>query len=168
LFSNAFSTGGSRPILTLHREKLALRLGIGIRFWHPEKTEGISVAWRIFGHCSAEPWGCEMEFDPHNSYHDYLLTRICQVIANPNSRRALEIVASTPQTESELADRFDVAYPQIKRALRLMTELKLVKPNLVGRRSIRIYELDGGGLRLVRSWLDRIASISDGTGDVKR
>ena len=109
-----------------------------------------------------------MEFDPHDSYHDYLLTRICQVIANPNSRRALEIVATTPQTESELADRFDVAYPQIKRALRLMTELKLVKPNLVGRRSIRIYELDGGGLRLVRSWLDRIASISDGTGHVKR
>ena len=32
LFSNAFSTGGSRPILTLRREKLALRLGIGIRF----------------------------------------------------------------------------------------------------------------------------------------
>jgi hypothetical protein len=107
-----------------------------------------------------------MEFNPRSSEAQFMLTRVCQVIANPNSRRMLEIIAITPQTVSDLAERIDSSPTKINSALTLMTQLHLVKPVRVPPGHVT-YTPDDGGLRLVRSWLDRIASILEGTGQLK-
>jgi DNA-binding transcriptional ArsR family regulator len=108
-----------------------------------------------------------MEYDPKYPIIQFQLTKICQVIANPNSRRIIEILASAPLTQGDLTERVDLSPTQINSALGLMIELKLVKPMRVAAGPIT-YTLADGGLRLVRSWLDRIASISEGTGHSKR
>jgi DNA-binding IclR family transcriptional regulator len=115
----------------------------------------------------AVPRAAQMKYRPYHSWIEFTLTRICQVIANPNSRRVIEILAGAPMTIADLQERVDLPLGQLESALTVMQDLKLV-------RRVRVppgpttYSLDEGGLTLVRSWLDRIASISDGEAHLKR
>jgi hypothetical protein len=112
-----------------------------------------------------------MQYDPENPSSEFQLTRICQVIANPNSRRMLEILAAAPMTLADLQERFDLRLDQVQSAAEMMVELQLLRksggPSSIPKRPLT-YELAEGGLLLVRSWLDRIASISMGDGQSNR
>ena len=112
-----------------------------------------------------------MEYDPDDPTSQVQLTKICQVIANPNSRRMLEMLAAGgPMTLADLQERIDFNRDRIKSAAEMMVSLQLLQ-KLGGRRasfgvkrSPLTYKLAKGGLNLVRSWLDLIASMSVGDG----
>jgi len=108
-----------------------------------------------------------MEYDPDNPATQSRLTNICRVIANPNSRRMLEMLAVAPMTIGDLHERIDLSVERIRDAAEMLVSLNLVQ-RVGGRRTSSgvkkravTYRLAKGGLDLVRSWLDRIASMSD-------
>jgi hypothetical protein len=111
-----------------------------------------------------------MEYDPENALIQYQLTKICQVIANQNSRRVLEMLAAAPMTFDDLRERIDLRPDQLRCAIEMMIRLDLVQKSGGGTKNARFTEVKpltyglagGGGLFLVRSWLDRIAAISVG------
>jgi DNA-binding IclR family transcriptional regulator len=86
-----------------------------------------------------------------------LLTRVCRVIADPNSRRVLEILAlSQPTTIAELEERVRADQDLLIRFLNLMIELDLVERS----GPYELYAISRGGFRLLRLWLDRVSSTS--------
>lgn len=102
--------------------------------------------------------GCK---DP---FVQYRLTEICQVIANANSRRMLEMLAAAPMTFDDLKERVDLQPNQLECATRMMMRLGLVKAYPSSRSRPTTYALadSGGGLLLLRDWMDRIAAIAGG------
>ncbi|HWG07367.1 MAG TPA: hypothetical protein VG271_20370 [Beijerinckiaceae bacterium] len=102
-----------------------------------------------------------MEYDPDNPATQSRLTKICRVIANPNSRRVLEMLAFAPMTIGNLHERIDLRVERIRDAAEMLVSLNLVQRVGGRKRQAVTYRLAKGGLDLVRSWLDRVASMSD-------
>jgi predicted transcriptional regulator len=116
-----------------------------------------------------------MEYDLEDPAIQFQLTKICQVIANQNSRRMLEILAVAPMTIGDLQERIDLRDDQLKSAAKMMISLGLVqksggprKSTGAEKQSVVTYKLADGGLRLVRFWLDHIFFISAGEGHGNR
>jgi DNA-binding MarR family transcriptional regulator len=106
-----------------------------------------------------------MQDDLENPTTESQLSEICQVIANPNARRMLAILAGAPMSLRDLEERFDLTPEQLRSAAEMMVKLQLLKKSKGAKRERPVtYQLAEGGLLLVRSWLDRIASIQVGEG----
>jgi predicted transcriptional regulator len=99
-----------------------------------------------------------MEYDLEDPAIQFQLTKICQVIANQNSRRMLEMLAAAPMTIGDLQERIDLRDDQLKSAAKMMTSLGLVQKSGGPRKSTGVkkqpvtYKLADSGLRLVRFW----------------
>jgi DNA-binding MarR family transcriptional regulator len=106
-----------------------------------------------------------MQYDPENPTTESQLSEICQVIANPNARRMIAMLASAPMSLRDMEERFDLTPQQLRSAAEMMVKLQLLKKSKGANPQRPVtYQLAEGGLRLVRSWLDRIASIQVGEG----
>jgi predicted transcriptional regulator len=68
-----------------------------------------------------------MEYDLEDPAIQIQLTKICQVIANQNSRRMLEMLAAAPMTIGDLEERIDLEGDQLKRAAKMMISLGLAQ-----------------------------------------
>ncbi len=73
--------------------------------------------------------------------------------AEPNRRRILQLLASEPQTVSEIAAEFPVTRSAISQHLLLLADAGLVTAEKVGRQ--RIYRVVPEGLRSLQAEIDR-------------
>lgn len=72
-------------------------------------------------------------------------------LANPTRRKLLELLAESPLTAGQLANRFELSRPAISEHLSVLRKAGLVRDRVDGRE--RIYELDAGPLADVNEWL---------------
>jgi hypothetical protein len=101
-----------------------------------------------------------MDYDPDDPKMQLTLTRLCRILADPNSRRVIEIIASDPgMRRSALCEHFDVGPTTLDAALEPMRELGLLSGNgQIGyRSSIK-------GLSLLRSWMEFVGAREDESG----
>jgi DNA-binding transcriptional ArsR family regulator len=76
---------------------------------------------------------------------------------NDATRRAIVLsLAARPRAVVELAAELPVSRPAVSQHLKVLKEAGLVVDRPVGNR--RLYELDPGGVAVLRAWLDRIWS----------
>ncbi|MDZ5622300.1 ArsR/SmtB family transcription factor [Nocardioides bizhenqiangii] len=73
--------------------------------------------------------------------------------AEPNRRRILQLLASAPQTVSDIAAEFPVTRSAVSQHLLLLADAGLVTAEKVGRQ--RIYRVDPEGLRSLQAEIDR-------------
>jgi hypothetical protein len=102
-----------------------------------------------------------MDYDPDDPKMQQTLTRLCKILADPNSRRVIEILASEPggMTLSALHEHFDVGSSTIITALEPMLKLDLVSGGCRAG-----YRSNIKGLRLLRSWIDSVGAKEDESG----
>ena len=74
-------------------------------------------------------------------------------LGDPTRRAIFERVAERPQAVVELASELPVSRPAVSQHLKVLKEAGLVVDRPVGTR--RIYQLDPGGLEVLRAQLDR-------------
>jgi DNA-binding IclR family transcriptional regulator len=103
-----------------------------------------------------------MAFDPEDPNSNLYLTRALQALASANTRKLVEMLALAPRGVVELCNVFDLTAKNMSDMMRVLQEAGLVSQ--VKTRDGNVYVLDGRGISLARSWLDRIASIVDGAG----
>jgi DNA-binding transcriptional ArsR family regulator len=77
-------------------------------------------------------------------------------LADPDRRRAVELLVRAPMRAGELAEALDLPAPAMSRHLRALKQSGLVEethPPFDAR--VRIYALKAGALRELRSWLEQ-------------
>jgi DNA-binding transcriptional ArsR family regulator len=78
-------------------------------------------------------------------------------LADPDRRRAVELLAARPRRAGELADELGLPAPAMSRHLRALKQSGLVEethPEFDAR--VRIYTLKDGAMRDVKLWLERM------------
>lgn len=76
-----------------------------------------------------------------------------QALADPTRRQIFERVARRPRTVGQLAEGLPVSRPAVSQHLKVLKAARLVTERKDGTR--HIYSLDGRGLAMMRSYLDR-------------
>ena len=74
-------------------------------------------------------------------------------LGDPTRREIFERLRGGPRAVGELASELPVSRPAVSQHLRVLKDAGLVMDRAEGTR--RIYELDPGGVRLLRAYLDR-------------
>jgi DNA-binding transcriptional ArsR family regulator len=74
-------------------------------------------------------------------------------LADPTRRAIFERIAERPSAVGELAGDLPVSRPAVSQHLRVLKDAGLVSDRRDGNR--RIYQLDPGGIRALRAYLDR-------------
>lgn len=82
------------------------------------------------------------------------LDRILAALADPQRRRAVELLREAPSTAGDLAKALGLAPPAMSRALRALKDADLVHESHPPHDArVRIYELRSGGMSDLRVWL---------------
>ena len=84
------------------------------------------------------------------------LDAVLGALADPASRRAVEVLGAGPKRAGELADILDLTAPAMSRKLKTLKQAGLVEeahPEFDAR--VRIYALKAGAMDDLKSWLDR-------------
>lgn len=81
------------------------------------------------------------------------MNELLAVLADPNRRAVLELLAERECSAGELVAAFDVSQPAVSRHLRVMREAGLVRVRGEGQR--RIYRLEPAPLAELDLWLER-------------
>jgi len=81
------------------------------------------------------------------------MTDAFSAAAEPNRRRILQLLASTPRSVSAIAAEFTVTRSAISQHLLVLAEVGLVTADKVGRE--RIYRIVPSGLRQLQAEIDR-------------
>jgi DNA-binding transcriptional ArsR family regulator len=76
-------------------------------------------------------------------------------LADPNRRRALELLATGEKCVQDLADHFPVSLAAVSQHLQVLHAAGLVQRREAGRR--RLYAIDRSGIASVHSWLEDLA-----------
>jgi DNA-binding transcriptional ArsR family regulator len=75
-------------------------------------------------------------------------------LGDPTRRHIFELLARSPSSVAELADRVTVSRPAVSQHLRALTEAGLVRHRVVGTR--HVYRVDPAGLASLRGYLDSL------------
>lgn len=78
---------------------------------------------------------------------------VLDALGDPTRRAILELVAESPRAVGELARELPVSRPAVSQHLRVLKDASLVRDEPEGTR--RIYQLDTGGIAVVRAYFDR-------------
>ncbi len=81
-------------------------------------------------------------------------------LADPQRRRAVELLSERPRRAGELADALGLSAPAMSRHLKLLKESGLVEeahPEFDAR--VRIYTLRKEGMASLKQWLDRAETM---------
>ena len=84
------------------------------------------------------------------------LDAVLGALADPVSRRAVEVLGAGPKRAGELADLLDLTAPAMSRKLKTLKQAGLVEeahPEFDAR--VRIYALKAGAMDDLKTWLDR-------------
>ena len=84
------------------------------------------------------------------------LDAVLGALADPASRRAVEVLGAGPKRAGELADILDLTAPGMSRKLKTLKQAGLVEeahPEFDAR--VRIYALKAGAMDDLKIWLDR-------------
>ena len=84
------------------------------------------------------------------------LDAVLGALADPASRRAVEVLGAGPKRAGELADILDLTAPALSRKLKTLKQAGLVEeahPEFDAR--VRIYALKAGAKDDLKTWLDR-------------
>ena len=84
------------------------------------------------------------------------LDAVLGALADPASRRAVEVLGAGPKRAGELADILDLPAPAMSRKLKTLKQAGLVEeahPEFDAR--VRIYALKAGAMDDLRIWLER-------------
>ena len=84
------------------------------------------------------------------------LDAVLGALADPTSRRAVEVLGAGPKRAGELADILDLTAPAMSRKLKTLKQAGLVEeahPEFDAR--VRIYALKAGAMDDLKIWLDR-------------
>ena len=84
------------------------------------------------------------------------LDAVLGALADPASRRAVEVLGAGPKRAGELADILDLTAPAMSRKLKTLKQAGLVEeahPEFDAR--VRIYALKAGAMDDLKTWLDR-------------
>ena len=84
------------------------------------------------------------------------LDAVLGALADPASRRAVEVLGAGPKRAGELADLLDLTAPAMSRKLKTLKQAGLVEeahPEFDAR--VRIYALKAGAMDDLKTWLDR-------------
>lgn len=74
-------------------------------------------------------------------------------LADPTRRAVFEALAGGPRSVGEIARRMPVSRPAVSQHLKVLKQARLVTDEAAGTR--RIYRIDPGGVRELRTYLDR-------------
>jgi DNA-binding transcriptional ArsR family regulator len=88
------------------------------------------------------------------------LDRTLEALADPDRRRAIDLLRVAPRTAGELAEAIGVPPPAMSRHLRVLRESGLVElrhPQFDAR--LRIYSLRTGPMAALREWLDETEAM---------
>ena len=85
------------------------------------------------------------------------LTRLLQALANPTTRRLIEMLAVAPLTHEDLMLQFDLTVRATEHAASILREVGLLR--IKEKKAASEYHLDERGLALVRSWLDSVENL---------
>ena len=80
-------------------------------------------------------------------------SNVVSALADPTRREIFEKLAREPQSVGSLAETFPISRPAVSQHLRVLKEAGLVTDRAEGTR--RVYQIDPGGLGVMRQWLDR-------------
>lgn len=84
---------------------------------------------------------------------------VFEALADPNRRRALELLSAGEKSVQDLADHFPVSLAAVSQHLQVLHAAGIVKRREAGRR--RLYAIDRTGLAPAQAWLDGIARFWD-------
>jgi DNA-binding transcriptional ArsR family regulator len=82
--------------------------------------------------------------------------QVLNALGDPTRRAVCERLARGPQSVGEIAGWLPVSRPAVSQHLKVLKAAGLVTDRPVGNR--RVYQLDPGGVAVLRGWLDRIWS----------
>jgi DNA-binding transcriptional ArsR family regulator len=77
-------------------------------------------------------------------------------LGDPTRRQIFELLRSGPRSVGELAAGLPVSRPAVSQHLRVLEEVGLVNHQRNGTRNV--YELDSGGVTVLRDWVDEFWS----------
>lgn len=78
---------------------------------------------------------------------------VLAALADPTRRAVFEALAEGPRSVGDIARRMPVSRPAVSQHLKVLKQARLVTDEAAGTR--RIYRIDPGGVRELRTWLDR-------------
>lgn len=99
-------------------------------------------------------------FDAENADSQLFLTRLFQCLANPNTRKIVELLALGPRSLGEFLQVMDSTEARIKAAIQVLQTVGLVSEGKDRGGTATVYLLNRTGLNLAQSWLDRVDSIA--------
>jgi DNA-binding transcriptional ArsR family regulator len=76
------------------------------------------------------------------------------LLGDPTRRAIFELLARRPSSVGDLARQLPVSRPAVSQHLRVLKDGGLVVSQSAGTR--RVYQLDPGGVRALRTYLDRV------------
>jgi predicted transcriptional regulator len=97
--------------------------------------------------------------DADDRNNQLYLTRVLQCLANANTRKIVESLAQGPHSCSELLQVMDSTESKIKTAMQVLQTVGLVSEGKDRKGTTTVYLFNPAGLRLARSWLDRVDTI---------
>lgn len=102
-------------------------------------------------------------FDAENPDSQLFLTRVFQCLANPNTRKIIELLALGPRSVGEFLQVMDGTDSRIRAAMTVLQTIGLVSEGTDRGGTVTVYLLNRTGLNLARSWLDRVDAIAGET-----
>lgn len=87
-------------------------------------------------------------------------TRVCQCLANPNTRKIVEVLALAPRSVGEFLQVMDSTETRIKAAMTVLQTVGLVTERKDRGGTATVYLPNRTGLNLAQSWLDRVDAIA--------
>lgn len=103
-------------------------------------------------------------FDAEDPNSQLFLTRVFQTLANINTRKIMEVLAQGPRSLTELLLVIDSTPARLQAAMQVLLTVGLVSEGKS--REGTVYLFNSAGLRLARSWLNRVESVVDGRGQL--
>lgn len=79
---------------------------------------------------------------------------VFEALGDPTRREIVRLLAQSPRSVGDLADRLPVSRPAVSQHLRVLSDAELVAVRAEGTR--RVYRLDGTGAAQARAYLDRM------------
>jgi DNA-binding transcriptional ArsR family regulator len=79
---------------------------------------------------------------------------VFEALGDPTRREIVRLLAQSPRSVGDLADRLPVSRPAVSQHLRVLSDAELVAVRAEGTR--RVYRLDATGAGQARDFLDRM------------
>lgn len=99
-------------------------------------------------------------FDAENPDSQLFLSRVFQCLANPNTRKIVELLALGPRSVGEFLQVMDSTETRIKAAMTVLQTVGLVTEGKDRGGTTTVYLLNRMGLNLAQSWLGRVDAIA--------